>query len=78
MDNLLNLGSVQKAEIIFLVENKAEMLIRSNKIANYYTNRPLLAEPGLSILIKLNGKNNYILLDGGASNITSQCFVSWC
>ncbi|MCI8770007.1 MAG: MBL fold metallo-hydrolase [Lachnospiraceae bacterium] len=69
MDNISNIGSVQKAEIMFLVENKAEMLIRPNKIANYYTSRPLLAEPGLSILIKLNGKDSYILLDGGASNI---------
>ena len=69
MDNVLNAGSVQKAEITFLVENKSEMLIRPNKIASYYTKSPLLAEPGLSILIKLNDDDNYILFDGGASDI---------
>lgn len=61
--------SVKKAKITFLVENKSEMLIRPKHIASYYTDKPLLAEPGLSILIELNDSGEYILLDGGASDI---------
>lgn len=69
MNETLNLGNISKAKITFLVENKSEMLIKSRQVASYFTDKPLLAEPGLSLLIQLNDKDEYILIDGGASNI---------
>lgn len=60
---------VRKAKIIFLVENKSELLIRPKQIASYFTEKPLLAEPGLSLLVELNDNGEYILVDGGASDI---------
>ena len=61
--------AVKTAKITFLVENKSDMLINTTPIASYFTEKPLLAEPGLSILIELNDSGEYILFDGGASNI---------
>lgn len=59
----------EKAKITFLVENKSEMLIKPKCVASYFTDKPLLAEPGLSLLIELNDNEEYILFDGGASDI---------
>lgn len=63
------LNIAQKARITFLVENRTELLIKSKQIVSYFTDTPLLAEPGLSLLIELNDNEEYILLDGGASDI---------
>lgn len=60
---------VKNAKLTFLVENKSEMLVQSRKPVNYFTQKALLAEPGLSILIQLDNKDDYILFDSGASDI---------
>ena len=62
-------GSVSQASITVLVENKADMIVKSSEQVRYFTEKPLLAEHGFSALIQLNGSEERILWDAGGSRI---------
>ena len=52
MDIENNLGFVEKVFLIILVDNKADLIVESSKQVKYFTDVPLLAEHGFSVLIQ--------------------------
>ena len=62
-------GSVKQASLIVLVENKADLIVKSSDNVKYFTDKPLLAEHGFSVLIQLDGKDERILWDAGVSKV---------
>ena len=63
-------GQVNQASLTVLVENKADLIVESTDLVKYFTDKPLLAEHGYSVLIELNGRGEKILWDAGVSKIT--------
>jgi len=52
MDIKKNLGSVEKVCLTVLVDNKADLIVESSEQVKYFTDVPLLAEHGFSVLIQ--------------------------
>jgi 7,8-dihydropterin-6-yl-methyl-4-(beta-D-ribofuranosyl)aminobenzene 5'-phosphate synthase len=50
-----------------LVDNKADLIVKSTENVKYFTDKPLLAEHGFSVLIQLDGLEEKILWDAGVS-----------
>lgn len=67
MSKATKLGSVDQASLTVLVENKADLIVESSEVVKYFTEEPLLAEHGFSVLIKLGNQENTILWDAGVS-----------
>jgi 7,8-dihydropterin-6-yl-methyl-4-(beta-D-ribofuranosyl)aminobenzene 5'-phosphate synthase len=67
--NTAEFGQVKKASLVVLVENKADLIVKSNDRVKYFTKKPLLAEHGFSVLIQLDGSEDKILWDAGVSKI---------
>lgn len=44
-------GSVYQASLTVLVENKADLIVKSSDRVKYFPDGPLLAEHGFSVLI---------------------------
>ncbi|MCK5053426.1 MAG: MBL fold metallo-hydrolase [Anaerolineales bacterium] len=70
MRNPINIGSVDQVSITFLVDNKADLVVESSDRVRYFTDEPLLAEHGFSVLIQLGDVERNILWDAGVSKIT--------
>jgi len=64
-----NVGSVDHVSITFLVDNKADLVVESSDQVKYFTDEPLLAEHGFSVLIQLEDLERKILWDAGVSKI---------
>ena len=62
-------GQVNQASLTVLVENKADLIVESTDQVKYFTDKPLLAEHGYSVLIELNRSGEMILWDAGVSKI---------
>ena len=62
-------GQVEKLSLTVLVENKADLIVESTDQVIYFTGKPLLAEHGFSVLIRINDSENGILWDAGISKI---------
>ena len=62
-------GQVEKLSLTVLVENKADLIVESTDHIKYFTEKPLLAEHGFSVLIRINDSENRILWDAGISTI---------
>jgi 7,8-dihydropterin-6-yl-methyl-4-(beta-D-ribofuranosyl)aminobenzene 5'-phosphate synthase len=62
-------GSVSQASITVLVDNKADMIVKSDHRIRYFTEKPLLAEHGFSALVQLNNSEDRVLWDAGGSRI---------
>ena len=62
-------GQVNQASLTVLVENKADLIVESTDQVKYFTDKPLLAEHGYSVLVELNGSEDKILWDAGVSKI---------
>ena len=62
-------GSVNKADLTVLVENKADLIVKSSDQVRYFTDKPLLAEHGYSVLIQLDGSDDRMLWDAGVSKV---------
>ena len=69
MDTTLNFGSIMKASLTILVDNKADLIVESTDQIKYFTDKPLLAEHGFSVLIRINDAESGILWDAGISKI---------
>jgi 7,8-dihydropterin-6-yl-methyl-4-(beta-D-ribofuranosyl)aminobenzene 5'-phosphate synthase len=65
MTKLENLGETHDATITVLVDNHADLLVRSSESVKRFTDEPLLAEHGFSALIQLPDAT--ILWDAGIS-----------
>jgi len=60
-------GSVDKVSLTVLVDNKADLIVKSTDRVKYFTEEALLAEHGFSVLIQLNDQEGKILWDAGVS-----------
>jgi 7,8-dihydropterin-6-yl-methyl-4-(beta-D-ribofuranosyl)aminobenzene 5'-phosphate synthase len=60
-------GQGNRASLTVLVENKADLIVKSSEQIKYFTDKPLLAEHGYSVLIELDGLEDKILWDAGVS-----------
>ena len=64
------IGTVEKVSLTVLVDNKADLIVESNENVKYFTEKPLLAEHGFSVLIQINDLEEKILWDAGVSKQT--------
>ncbi|MGD8605262.1 MAG: MBL fold metallo-hydrolase [Anaerolineales bacterium] len=70
MNQHIKLGSVDQASLTVLVDNKADLIVQSSDNIQYFTDEPLLAEHGFSVLIKLGSAEKTILWDAGVTKIS--------
>ncbi len=68
MKQVKNFGTVRRASITVLVDNKADLIVKSTEQVRYYEDEPLLAEHGFSALIQLEDELT-ILWDAGVSRV---------
>jgi 7,8-dihydropterin-6-yl-methyl-4-(beta-D-ribofuranosyl)aminobenzene 5'-phosphate synthase len=64
------IGTVEKVSLTVLVDNKADLIVESNEHVKYFTEKPLLAEHGFSVLVQINDLEEKILWDAGVSKRT--------
>lgn len=64
-----NFGVTQEVAITVLVDNRADLIVKSTDEVKYYTEKPLLAEHGFSALVELKSENIRILWDAGITSI---------
>jgi len=62
-------GTTQDVQITVLVDNRADLLTPSTDEVNRFTNYPLLAEHGFSVLIDLLKEKKRILWDAGMTRV---------
>jgi len=48
------IGHVEKVSLTVLVDNKANLIVESSETIKYFTEKPLLAEHGFSVLVQAN------------------------
>jgi 7,8-dihydropterin-6-yl-methyl-4-(beta-D-ribofuranosyl)aminobenzene 5'-phosphate synthase len=68
MNRIENL-TAQDVEITVLVDNRADLMVKSTDTVKRFTEEPLLAEHGFAVLIDLKGAGQRILWDGGITRI---------
>lgn len=69
MDDGKNIDSVDKVCLTVLVDNKADLIVESSEQVKYFTEKPLLAEHGFSVLIQPDDSEEAILWDAGVSKV---------
>lgn len=62
-------GQVNIVSLTVLVDNKADLIVESTDQVKYFTVKPLLAEHGFSVLIRIDDREDGILWDAGISTI---------
>lgn len=65
-----DIGHVEKVSLTVLVDNKANMIVESSGNIKYFTEKPLLAEHGFSVLVQVNDSEEKTLWDAGVSKRT--------
>ena len=65
-----NFGAVNAVNITILVNNNADLIVKSTESIKYFREKALLAEHGFSALIHFPETDMKILWDAGVSNIT--------
>ncbi len=63
------LGETQDVAITVLVDNRADLLVKSTGTVKYFTDEPLLAEHGFAALVDLKAAGVRILWDAGMTRI---------
>lgn len=66
-----DIGYIEKVSLTILVDNKADLIVESNEHVKHFTEKPLLAEHGFSVLIHFNDSEKAILWDAGVSENTT-------
>ncbi len=66
----IDIDSVEKVSLTVLVDNKADLIVKSSDTVKYFTDKPLLAEHGFSVLIKTDEADESILWDAGVTKHT--------
>jgi 7,8-dihydropterin-6-yl-methyl-4-(beta-D-ribofuranosyl)aminobenzene 5'-phosphate synthase len=69
MTTLEDVGTLTAAAVTVLVDNRADVIVRSTETVRYFTDQPLLAEHGLAALIDLPDAGMRILWDAGGSRV---------
>jgi 7,8-dihydropterin-6-yl-methyl-4-(beta-D-ribofuranosyl)aminobenzene 5'-phosphate synthase len=69
MTRIDNFGDTAGVTVTVLVDNQADLIVRSTDAVRYFTDKPLLAEHGLAMLIELQEPGRRILWDAGFSEI---------
>jgi 7,8-dihydropterin-6-yl-methyl-4-(beta-D-ribofuranosyl)aminobenzene 5'-phosphate synthase len=69
MVNVKEMGFVEKVRLTILVDNKADLIVESSEQIKYFTEKPLLAEHGFSVLIWPDDSEEAILWDAGVSKV---------
>jgi 7,8-dihydropterin-6-yl-methyl-4-(beta-D-ribofuranosyl)aminobenzene 5'-phosphate synthase len=62
-------GSVDQVSLTVLIDNKADLIVESSDRVKYFSEEPLLAEHGFSVLIQLDDSKEKFLWDTGVSKI---------
>jgi len=65
-----DIDHVEKVSITVLVDNKADLIVKSNDTITHFAGKPLLAEHGFSALIQIDDASEKILWDVGVSKDT--------
>lgn len=68
MSKIENFGQAQSVEITVLVDNRADLIVKSTDTIKYYTESPLLAEHGFAALIDLKNADIRSLWDAGITS----------
>ena len=63
------IGYLEKVSLTVLVDNKADLIVESSDVVDYFTKEPLLAEHGYSVLIRTEPEGMNILWDAGVSKV---------
>ncbi len=69
MPKIENFGETENVAVTVLVDNRADLIVKSTDTVKYYTEKPLLAEHGFASLIDLKDANTRILWDAGITQI---------
>lgn len=69
MNNIAKIKPIEHVTLTVLVDNKAYLIVESNDQIQYFTDGPLLAEHGFSVLIRLDNSESQILWDAGVSKV---------
>ena len=69
MSKLENFGETTNVEITVLVDNRADLMLKSTDTVKRFTDKPLLAEHGFSALVDLKAAGVRILWDAGFTRI---------
>jgi len=69
MSKTENFGETSNVEITVLVDNKADLIVKSTKTVKRFTGKPLLAEHGFAALVELKDAGVTILWDAGITDI---------
>jgi 7,8-dihydropterin-6-yl-methyl-4-(beta-D-ribofuranosyl)aminobenzene 5'-phosphate synthase len=69
MARIENFGDTQDVEITVLVDNRADLLVRSTDTVKRFTEEPLLAEHGFAALVDLKDAGLRILWDAGMTQL---------
>ena len=70
MTGVHDFGTTASAAITILVDNRADLLLRSKEHVKYFTEKPLLAEHGFAALVDLPDSGIRLLWDAGVSRRT--------
>jgi len=62
-------GETQNVAITVLVDNRADLIVKSTDTVKYFTDEPLLAEHGFAALVDLKAAGVRILWDAGVTRI---------
>jgi 7,8-dihydropterin-6-yl-methyl-4-(beta-D-ribofuranosyl)aminobenzene 5'-phosphate synthase len=63
-------GETQDVAVTVLVDNRADLIVKSTETVVRFTKKPLLAEHGFAALVELKGPGKRILWDAGITEIT--------
>lgn len=69
MNTILDFGETEQLSLTVLVDNKADLIVKSTETVKYFTEKPLLAEHGFSVLLRLNDGDLTVLWDAGVSRV---------
>lgn len=69
MSEIENFGETTGVEITVLVDNRADLMVKSTDTVKRYTEEPLLAEHGFAALVRLQETGTNILWDAGITRI---------
>jgi 7,8-dihydropterin-6-yl-methyl-4-(beta-D-ribofuranosyl)aminobenzene 5'-phosphate synthase len=69
MSETQDFGNTSHVEITVLVDNRADLMVRSTETVKRFTDKPLLAEHGFAALVELKSAGLTILWDAGVTDI---------
>ena len=65
MHAIAEFGTTEDVAVTILMDNRADLIVKSTRIVKYFTREPLLAEHGFAALVHLRAEGRRILWDAG-------------